>query len=213
MLNVLHRGRRAGERRGCAARQHTCDLIEEDQTTMTQRNHAVPRTYRTVIGLATAALVVGFGATLPSSAATTTLKSLADAKGKDVGFAFDPSRLSESGYKNIADTEFNLVVPENAMKWDATEATQNTFTFSAGDQVASYAASTSKELYGHTLVWHSQLPGWVSNLDGTALLAAVKNHIANVAGHFKGKTASWDQDSGHGAIVRTRSGTSFDLVA
>ena len=159
---------------------------------MTHPNHAVHRTYRTALAIGAAALVVGIGTTLPSSAATTTLKSLADSKGKDVGFALDPSRLSESAYKNIADTEFNLVVPENAMKWDATEATQNTFTFSAGDQVASYAASTGKELYGHTLVWHSQLPGWVSNLDATSLLAAMKNHITNVAGHFKGKTASWD---------------------
>ncbi len=147
---------------------------------------------RATLAVVAAVLVVGTSLALPSSAATTTLKSAADAKGKDIGFALDPSRLTEAAYKNLADTEFNLVVPENAMKWDATEATQGVFTYSAGDQVASYASSTGKELYGHTLVWHSQLPGWVSNLDATALLAAEKSHVTNLVTHFKGKVTSWD---------------------
>jgi endo-1,4-beta-xylanase len=143
---------------------------------------------------AAAVLAVGAGIVLPgTSDAATTLKSLADAKGKDVGFALDPNRLSESAYKNVADTEFNFVVPENAMKWDATESSRGSFSFGSGDQVANYAASTGKGLYGHTLVWHSQLPGWVSNISsGTDLLQAMKDHIAGVAGHFRSKIDSWD---------------------
>jgi len=127
-----------------------------------------------------------------TASAGATLRSLADAMGKDIGFALTPSYLSETAYKTIADNEFNLVVPENAMKWDATEPTQGQFRFTDADTVASYAATTSKKLYGHTLVWHSQLPSWVSNLPADQLQAAVNNHITTVMTHFAGQVSAWD---------------------
>ncbi|MBO3083797.1 endo-1,4-beta-xylanase [Cellulomonas fengjieae] len=148
-------------------------------------------TLRTAAVALAATIAVGAAVTIPAQAAST-LKDLATAAGKDIGFALAPDRLSESAYKSIADSEFNLVVAENAMKWDATEPSQNSFSYGAGDQVASYAASTGKELYGHTLVWHSQLPNWVKNLSGTALQSAMTNHVTNVATHYKGKVSSWD---------------------
>ncbi|MGB2572390.1 endo-1,4-beta-xylanase [Micromonospora citrea] len=146
----------------------------------------------TVLAAATA-LAVGVTVSRPGAAeAATSLKSLADAKGRDIGFALAPDRLAESAYKQIADTEFNLVVAENAMKWDATEPTRGQFTFAQGDAVADYAAAGGKKLYGHTLVWHSQLPGWASGLSGPELLRAMKDHIAGVAGHYRGKVVAWD---------------------
>jgi endo-1,4-beta-xylanase len=139
------------------------------------------------------AATVAFGAALaiPAQAAST-LKDLATAAGKDIGFALAPDKLSESAYTSIADSEFTLVVPENAMKWDATEPSPNSFSYGSGDQVVSYAAAAGKKVYGHTLVWHSQLPGWVSGLSATALQSAMTNHITNVATHFKGKVVAWD---------------------
>jgi len=142
--------------------------------------------------LAVAVVAAGGIATIGTASAATTLRSLADAKGKDIGFALTPSYLSEAAYKTIADNEFNLVVPENAMKWDATEPTQGQFRFTDADTVASYAVATSKKLYGHTLVWHSQLPSWVSNLSADQLQAAVDNHITTVMTHFKGQVTAWD---------------------
>ncbi|KQR16734.1 endo-1,4-beta-xylanase [Cellulomonas sp. Leaf334] len=145
----------------------------------------------TAVALA-ATIVVGAAAVAIPAQAASSLKDLATAAGKDIGFALDPNRLSESAYKSIADSEFNLVVAENAMKWDATEPSQNSFSYGQGDQVANYAASTGKELYGHTLVWHSQMPSWTNSLSGSALDSAMRNHVTNVATHFKGKVASWD---------------------
>ncbi|SCL72479.1 endo-1,4-beta-xylanase (glycosyl hydrolase family 10) [Micromonospora citrea] len=140
-----------------------------------------------------AVLAVGHGISRPDAAeAATTLKSLADAKGRDIGVAIDPGRLAEAPYKQIADNEFNLVVAENAMKWDATEPARGQFNFGQGDAVADYAASGGKRLYGHTLVWHSQLPGWAAELPGPELLAAMRAHIAGVAGHYRGKVVAWD---------------------
>ncbi len=36
------------------------------------------------------------------------------------------------------------------------------------------------------------MPGWTNNLSGSALESAMKNHVTNVATHFRGKVASWD---------------------
>lgn len=144
--------------------------------------------HATVLAAATA-IVVG---ALAAPAAAATLKELGSAAGKDVGFALDPGRLSESAYKQIADNEFSLVVAENAMKWDATESTRGQFTFGQGDQVASYAAASGKKLYGHTLVWHSQLPGWVSGLSASDMQSAMVNHVTQVAKHYVGKVFAWD---------------------
>jgi GH35 family endo-1,4-beta-xylanase len=97
-------------------------------------------------------------------------------------------------YQNVARTEFNFLTPENAMKWDATEASQNTFTFSQADQHVAFAQANNMKMHGHTLVWHSQLPSWVANGSWTSstLTNVMYNHIDKVMGHFKGKIAAWD---------------------
>jgi endo-1,4-beta-xylanase len=152
------------------------------------------RRRRPLFAAAAVLLAAGAAIAVPQLAdAATTLQSLAAAKGKTVGFALTSSYLGETAYKNIADTEFNLVVAENAMKWSETEPSRNSFTYTAGDAVATYAAGSGKQLYGHALVWHQQYPGWVDGISsGTDLLAAMKNHIANVAGHYAGTVVAWD---------------------
>jgi len=125
--------------------------------------------------------------------AATTLGSAAAASGRVFGTSVQASLLSNSQYNSVLSTQFNGVTPENEMKWDTTEPSQGSFNFGNADQVVSFAQSHNMKIRGHTLVWHSQLPGWVSSLSGSStVLSAMNNHITTEMTHFKGKIWYWD---------------------
>jgi endo-1,4-beta-xylanase len=128
-----------------------------------------------------------------ASAAATTLGAAAAASGRVFGTAVAAGNLNISQYTNVLSTQFNGLTPENEMKWDTTEPSQNSFNFSSADTLVSYAQSHNMKIRGHTLVWYSQLPGWVSNLSGSStVLSAMNNHITQEMTHFKGKIWYWD---------------------
>lgn len=153
-------------------------------------------------GVLTAAGVLSLAGTAD---AATTLGSSAAAKGRYFGTAVAANHLGESAYASTLDTEFNMVTPENEMKWDAVESARGSFSFGSADQIVSHAQGRGMRVRGHTLVWYSQLPGWVGGLGGDDLRTAMNNHITEVMDHYKGKIYAWDvvneafQDGGSGA--------------
>jgi endo-1,4-beta-xylanase len=62
--------------------------------------------------------------------------------------------------------EYNSVTAENAMKWGVTEPNQGRFNWAQADALFSFAQA-NQSVYGHTLMWHSQLPNWVISLTGS----------------------------------------------
>jgi endo-1,4-beta-xylanase len=122
------------------------------------------------------------------------LRDAATAAGKFVGTAINDARLSDSAYANIASSEFSSVTAENAMKWDTTEPSRGSFNFAGGDRLVDFANGNDQQVYGHTLVWHSQLPSWVSNggFNAEQLNQVMTDHITEVAGHYAGQVAYWD---------------------
>jgi endo-1,4-beta-xylanase len=137
--------------------------------------------------LCTAVVVVN------AEAATQTLQGLAAAHGRYFGSATDNPELSDTAYTAIlGGGEFGQTTPGNSMKWDTVEPTQGTFSYTKGDAVVTFAQQHGLKVRGHTLVWHNQLPGWVSALPAAQLQAAMENHITNEATHYKGKVFAWD---------------------
>src|SRR5689334_16187830 len=93
-----------------------------------------------------------------ASAAASTLGAAAAQSGRYFGAAIAAGKLNDSTYTTVAAREFTMATPENEMKLDATEPSQNNFTFGAGDSVFNWATARNMRVRGHTLVWHSQLP-------------------------------------------------------
>ncbi|MEV6212534.1 non-reducing end alpha-L-arabinofuranosidase family hydrolase [Kitasatospora sp. NPDC051914] len=129
----------------------------------------------------------------PNAGTPAVLADAAAGSGRYFGTAVALGRLGDSAYSGILDREFSMITPENEMKWDATERSRGSFTFAAGDSIVSHAAAHGQKMRGHTLVWHSQLPNWVSSIkDPGTLRSVMNNHITQEMTHYKGKIYAWD---------------------
>ena len=129
----------------------------------------------------------------PDNAAT--LRELADKKDLFIGGAVNPRVLKgDSMYASVLGREFNILTPENAMKWKATHPESDRYDFTDADAMVSFAREHTMKVRGHTLVWHNGNPDWLK--DGTFTPVEyeklLKEHIATVAGHYKGKLLAWD---------------------
>ncbi|MCC5478756.1 non-reducing end alpha-L-arabinofuranosidase family hydrolase [Streptomyces barringtoniae] len=151
--------------------------------------------------LAAAVVLAAAGAAVPlvaqaahtPNARTPTLAGAAAGSGRYFGTAVSSGRLGDSTYSTILDREFNMITPENEMKWDTTEPSRGTFNFGPADSIVGHASAHGQRMRGHTLVWHSQLPGWVKSItDANTLRSVMDHHITTEMTHFKGKIYAWD---------------------
>jgi endo-1,4-beta-xylanase len=161
---------------------------------------------RTCLSLVTAGAVASalLAGGAPAAGAATdsgtkTLKQLAKPTGVRVGTAVDTSLLgTDATYTSAVAAQFNTVTPENVMKWEVVEPERGKLDFTQADKLVAFAKAHNQKVRGHTLVWHSQLPAWLSSglADGTIGKAEakriLKQHIATEMGHFKGDIWAWD---------------------
>ncbi|MFE3525060.1 endo-1,4-beta-xylanase, partial [Streptomyces sp. NPDC059161] len=68
-------------------------------------------------------------------AASGTLGAAAAGSGRYFGTAVAAGKLGDSTYSTILDREFNMITPENEMKWDTTEPSRGNFNFGPADQI------------------------------------------------------------------------------
>lgn len=103
-------------------------------------------------------------------------------------------RDDEPAEPKIIKQDFNSVTPENAQKWESTEPSRNNFTFADADRYVQYAKKNNLQIHCHNLVWHSQLPAWVTDgkFDNKTLISIMENHIKNLAGRYSGQCTRWD---------------------
>lgn len=111
------------------------------------------------------------------------------------GTAVDTDVLASDGkYRKVLTREFNSVTAENAMKWESVEPERGELDFSAADGLVRFARRHRQSVYGHTLVWHNQLPAWLteSSFSDAELGAILRRHVKQEAGHFRGRVRAWD---------------------
>lgn len=154
------------------------------------------RLLRRLIPLAAGLLLM---AGVPAAAATGP-STLRDASrylhvGTAVGL---PQLFDDQAYADVLAREFDSVTPENAMKWDSVEPTRGVDSFGPADSIVAFAQNHDQRVRGHTLVWHNQLPSWLTSgvangtISSSELRDILRDHINREAGHFKGQVYAWD---------------------
>ena len=152
---------------------------------------------RTAVSAAAAGtlLMLGFATAPASAAADDTLRAAARGTGVRIGTAVDTTALAEDAtYRQIVGREFNTVTPENVMKWALVEPTQGTYDWAAADRLVDFAVRHGQKVRGHTLVWHSQNPDWLTEdaFTPAQLRQLLRRHILDEVGHFRGRIWAWD---------------------
>jgi endo-1,4-beta-xylanase len=139
--------------------------------------------------LAAAAFCLGTSANKKLS-----LREAARSSGLLIGTAVRPAQLSEAAYATTLAREFDMVEPEDALKWEVVHPQPNSFDFSQADQVLEFATRHGMKVRGHTLVWHRQNPKWLTegNFSSTELARILEEHIKSVVGHYRGRIFAWD---------------------
>jgi endo-1,4-beta-xylanase len=120
------------------------------------------------------------------------LRQAAKARALQIGAAAFPEGLREAPYAKLLATHFNVLTPENAMKWQPVHPGVNTWHFEPADALVSFAVQHQMNVHGHTLVWHRQLPDYLQKLSGEKLRQALQDHIRTLVGRYKGRIYAWD---------------------
>jgi len=127
------------------------------------------------------------------------LKEIFSSKFK-IGAAINLEQIKKKNEKetNLIKTQFSSITAENIMKWEEIHPKPDKYNFKNSDLLLELITNNSQDLIGHTLVWHNQIPQWVTkNKDGSLanrslLLDRIENHIKKVAGRYLGKVKGWD---------------------
>jgi endo-1,4-beta-xylanase len=133
-----------------------------------------------------------------SGSAADSLRSLAAKVGLRVGTAIIPQDVETPSFAAIASSQFSVVTPGNGMKWGVVEPTEGTFDWTEADQVVAFAQANHQLVRGHTLLWHNQLPTWLTDgvangtISNAQLASLLHQHITTEVSRYKGKIWQWD---------------------
>src|SRR6266852_2218741 len=136
----------------------------------------------------------GGGSNTTTTPPPQTLRQVAAAHNINVGAAADSQYLTDSNYAAILGSEYSQLQAENQMKFGIIHPGFSTYDFTGGDALVSFAQAHTMVVRGHTLVWHNQVPSWVTsgNYSSSQLSTILQDHITTVMTHYAGKVYAWD---------------------
>ncbi len=131
-----------------------------------------------------------------------TLKSIA---GFPIGFAAYMGDAGFSKYFPIIAKEGNNITPGNEMKYGSVVRNDGSLNFVNADNLVSQASAAGLQVFGHTLMWHSQQnTTYLKSIAGDGV-AVIPNIITN--GGFEAGTGdpygnNWSSYTGKGTLTR-----------
>ena len=190
-----------------------------------------PRTATRLVAVA-AATLTALAVSLPAAQAAPRASTLRHEAPRDleIGTAvwgqrdlLDYDRKNPTEFQTILAAEFGSITPENDMKWAEIHPEPDVYDFSGADAIIAFARANNMEVRGHTLLWHSQNPEWVTQAAATwtceEARTVLEDHITTVVGRYAGQIYEWDvaneifQDDWDAGGVRLRTEANPFLAA
>lgn len=100
--------------------------------------------------------------------------------------------FSDKKYADIALQQFNMITPENELKFQFIHPAKDKYTFDYGDAMVEVAKANKMQVHGHMLIAHKSNPEWVEKSPETERKQILTDHVSQVVGHYKGKVSQWD---------------------
>ena len=89
--------------------------------------------------------------------------------------------------------EFNAAAPGNQMKWVSLQPQRQKWFWDEADEFVGFCERHGLRIKGHTLIWHNQLPPWVTeSLSADALRWEMLAHVRTTVARYKGRIPAWD---------------------
>jgi endo-1,4-beta-xylanase len=129
------------------------------------------------------------------TATSTSLRSLGQKRGVSIGAAVQSAPLQyDANYRAVLTREFNIMVPENAWKFELVHPKRDRYNFGEVDALMAFAKANHMQVRGHPLVWYYALPTWLTkgNFSRDELIGILREHIQTVVGRYRGQVAIWD---------------------
>lgn len=133
------------------------------------------------------------------------IPSLKDVIPVPFGVAIDGRETVGAG-ADLVLKHFSQFTPENHMKPVEIQPSEGDFTFEQADLLMQFAKDNGLKVYGHTLVWHSQIGDWMfQDHDGNPLTNSpahqellrerMRTHIFTFADHFRAEFGEYGEDN------------------
>jgi len=132
------------------------------------------------------------------STSASTLRALGAQVRLRIGTAAVPSDFSDPTLSQITAEQFSVLTPGNEMKWQVVEPQQGNFNWTGADNLVNFAEEHGQRVRGHTLVWHNQLPNWLTQgvtngtISDSQLRELLHQHITTEVRRYRGRIWQWD---------------------
>jgi len=142
--------------------------------------------------------LAGAATAIQTSTSASTLRALGRQIQLRIGTAATPNDLSDPTLSQITSSQFSVLTPENEMKWQVVEPQQGSFDWTGADNLVTFAEAHGERVRGHTLVWHNQLPNWLTQgvangtISNSQLRDLLHQHITTEVSRYRGRIWQWD---------------------
>lgn len=138
-------------------------------------------------------ILVICAATACFSSCGKSFKSAAMNHGFRTGMAITPGDLYDENTKKIINSDCNILVYENNMKFGILRPNKKFWNWSDIDLLVKYAQENKIAIKWHTLFWHQQNPPFVSSSwTREEALAVMEEHITTIMSRYKGIISEYD---------------------